>query len=389
MFSRRTPASLAPNRLTAALEARRRAGAPILDLTQSNPTRAGFAYPADLLAGLADAGSLEYEPAPRGLASAREAVAADFARRGLDVPADRILLTASTSEAYAFLFKLLCNAGDSVLVPRPSYPLFELLAGLECVDALPYPLAYDGEWHLSVSGVERAIEANTRAVVVVSPNNPTGSYLKRDEAEALAALCARKGLALISDEVFADYGFGADPRRLRSVATDGPALAFALGGLSKSCGLPQLKLGWLAVSGPAPERQQALRRLELVADTFLSVATPIQRAAPSLLARLPELQAPIRARLAENLAALSAGLTPGSKATLLRPEGGWSAVLRVPATVPEEDLVLGLLERHGVLVHPGYFFDFPSEAFLVLSLLAPAAEFRAGLRAILETASVL
>jgi len=387
MFSGRTPRSLDPNRLTAALETRRRAGAAILDLTESNPTRAGIAYPAGLLAPLAEAPCLVYEPSPRGLPSAREAVAADYARRGIRVEADRVLLTASTSEAYAFLFKLLCEPGDGVLVPRPGYPLFDLR--LESVEIAPYALGYDGEWHVIASAVEAALTPRTRAVVVVSPNNPTGSCLKRDEAEALQALCARKGLCLVADEVFADYVFGPDPRRLPSVAADGPALAFALGGLSKSCGLPQLKLGWVAVSGPPALRDEAMARLELVADTFLSVGTPVQRAAPSLLARLPELQAPIAARVKSNLARIEETLGPASKATLLRPEGGWYAVLRVPATIPEEELALRLLESRGVLVHPGYFFDFPGEAFLVLSLLPPGDVFRAGLAAVLEEASVL
>jgi aspartate/methionine/tyrosine aminotransferase len=389
MFSGRTPRSLDPNRLTVALEARRRSGAPILDLTASNPTGAGIPRPRDLLAPLADPRSLVYEPSPRGLLPAREAVAADHARRGVRVSADRILLTASTSEAYAFLFKLLCDAGDDVLIPRPGYPLFELLSRLESVQVRPYSLAYDGEWHLAISAVEAALTPRTRAIVVVSPNNPTGSFLKRDEAEALQDLCARKGIALVADEVFADYSFGPDPRRASSLAGDGPALAFALGGLSKSCGLPQLKLGWVAVSGPAALREQAMARLELVADTFLSVGTPVQHAAPWLLGRLAELQAPIAARVRENLEGLQERLGHDAKATLLRPEGGWAAVLRVPATVPEEDLVLRLLESRGVLCHPGYFFDFPGEAFLVVSLLPPPAVFRAGVAAILDQASVL
>jgi alanine-synthesizing transaminase len=389
MFSRRTPRSLEPNRLSTALEALRRGRTPILDLTETNPTRVGLPHPPQILSPLADPTGLVYEPAPRGMLSARRAVAADYARRGVPVGADRILLTASTSEAYAFLFKVLCDAGDAVLVPRPGYPLFELLSGLESVYVPTYPLRYDGEWHLGVSGVEAALTSRTRAVVVVSPNNPTGSYLKRDQAEALLELCARKQLALIVDEVFADYSFGPDPRRVSSAAADGPALCFALGGLSKSCGLPQLKLSWIALSGPRGLREDAMARLELVADSFLSVSTPVQRAAPSLLGRLPELQEPIAARVQGNLAWLGAQLGGASKATLLRPEGGWSAILRVPATLPEEDLVLRLLESRGVLVHPGYFFDFTDEAFLVLSLLPHPDVFRAGVAAVLEEVGVL
>ena len=250
MLSVRTAWDLTPNRLSSVLETRRKRGEPVLDLTETNPTRVGIPYPPDLLAPLADPAALTYEPSPLGLASAREAVSADHARRGVPVHPGRVVLTASTSEAYAWLFKLLCDPGDAVLVPRPSYPLFAYLARLESVDVHPYALSYDGEWHLGPDAVREAITPRTRAVVVVSPNNPTGSFLKRAEAEVLLELCAERELAVISDEVFADYAFGSDPRRMASLAGDGAALAFTLGGLSKSCGLPQLKLAWIAVSGP-------------------------------------------------------------------------------------------------------------------------------------------
>jgi len=383
MFSARTGWDLRPNRLSSLLEARQEHGDRILDLTETNPTRVGIAYPADLLAPLADPGSLSYEPSPRGLPSAREAVAADYARRGVSVHPGRVLLTASTSEAYAWLFKVLCDPGDAVLVPRPSYPLFSYLARLESVELHPYALSYDGEWHLSLHAVEEAVTPRTRAVVVVNPNNPTGSYLKNDEAEALLALCAERELAVISDEVFADYAFGPDPRRRGCLAGDGPALAFSLGGLSKACGLPQLKLAWIAVAGPERWRTPALGRLEVVADTYLSASTPVQRAAPALLARREELQRPIAERVAENLEQLRRRLGAHSPASLLAAEGGWSAVLQVPATESEETRVTRLLELHGVLVHPGYFFDFPGEAFLVLSLLTPPDVFAEGLEHII------
>ena len=378
MFSERTRWDLRPNRLAERLAARRAAGARILDLTESNPTRAGLPYPDDLLAPLARPEGRRYEPSAFGLAPAREAVAADFARRGFPIGPDRIVLSASTSEAYAFLFKLLCDPGDEVLVPRPGYPLFEFLAALESLRVRAYSLAHDGEWHLDLSALRAASSPRTRAVVVVNPNNPTGAYLKRDERLALEAFCAERGLALVSDEVFADFAFRDDARRAPGVAHDGPTLAFALGGLSKSCGLPQLKLAWTAVTGPEALRREALARLEVVADTFLSVSTPVQVAAPQLLARREELQAPIRERVRRNLDALRGTLAPGCPATLLEPEGGWYAVLRVPATVSEEDRVTRLLEERDVLVHPGYFFDFPHEAFLVLSLLAPEGEFAEG-----------
>jgi hypothetical protein len=375
MFSSRTRWDLRTNRLAALIEARRAAGAPTTDLTQSNPTRAGIAYPGDLLRPLSDAYALRYEPVPLGLSTAREAVAADYRRRGVDVAADHILLTASSSEAYAFIFKLLCDPGDGVLVPRPSYPLFDYLAGLESVAVRHYPLRYDGEWHVDLPALAQAMTARPRAVVAVNPNNPTGSYLKRDEAAAIQEIAASHGAAVVSDEVFADYAFWPDPRRVGCLAGEVEALTFCLGGLSKSCGLPQLKLGWVAVSGPRPLRAEALARLEVLADTYLSVATPVQRALPGILARAPELQAPIAARVAANLDFLRRRAVPPSPVTLLEPEGGWYATLRVPATLPEEERVARLLEDEGILVHPGYFFDFPHEAYLVMSLLPEPGPF--------------
>jgi hypothetical protein len=378
MFSERTRWDLRPNRLAERLAAKRATGVPLLDLTESNPTRVGLACPDDVLAPLASAAARPYEPQPFGLPAAREAVAADFARRGFPVGPDRVVLSASTSEAYAFLFKLLCDPGDEVLVPRPGYPLFDFLATLESVEVRTYPLRFDGEWHVDLVGLRAAVGARTRAVVVVSPHNPTGACLKREEREAIEALCAAHGAALVSDEVFADYAFREEEHRVASVARDGPCLAFTLGGLSKSCGLPQLKLAWTAVTGPEPLRREALGRLEVVADTYLSVSTPVQVAAPELLARREELQRPIRARLRANLETLRAAIGPGCPATLLEPEGGWSAVLRVPATRSEEERVTRLLEEDDVLVHPGFFFDFPAEAFLVLSLLPQEADFAEG-----------
>jgi alanine-synthesizing transaminase len=382
MFSGRTRWDRTVNRLAAVAATQRASGRRLLDLTETNPTRAGLPAPADVLAALAEPGGLRYEPDARGLAAAREAVSADYGRRGIGVPADRLVLTASTSEAYAFLFKLLCDPGDEVLVPRPSYPLFDYLAGLESVSVKPYPLAYDGEWRVDVAALREAVGARTRAVVLVSPNNPTGSFVKADEASALHELAADAGLALVADEVFADYAW---PGRAGgpSFARDGGALAFALGGLSKSCGLPQLKLAWTAVSGPAPRRDEALARLELIADTYLSVATPVQRALPALLDRAAALRAPIAARVAGNLSALER-LVRGSAATLLRGEGGWSAVLHIPATLGEEERALSLLEEQDVLVHPGYFFDFPREAHLVLSLLPPPEEFEEAVTRVLR-----
>jgi alanine-synthesizing transaminase len=384
-FSARTRFELVPNRLSEALRVRRGAGGRVLDLTESNPTRAGLLGPADLLAGLARPEGLVYEPAPFGLPAARQAVAGDYARRGLTVEAERVVLTASTSEAYAFLFKLLCDPGDEVLVPRPGYPLFEYLARLESVRVVPYAFAYDGEWHLPVSALAEAVSPRTRAVVVVHPNNPTGAFLKSREQDGLEAFCAERSLAIVSDEVFADYPLREGGDRAPSLLRDGPALVFALGGLSKSCALPQVKLAWCAVGGEEALRRAALARLEIVADTYLSVSAPVQHAAPRLLARREELQAPVRARVAANLAALRCAVGPDRGVSLLEPEGGWSAVLRIPATLTEEEHVLRLLERHGVLVHPGYFFDFPREAYLVVSLLPDPATFAEAVGRLVET----
>jgi alanine-synthesizing transaminase len=385
MFSARTRWDLARNRLAEVLERKRREGVPVLDLTESNPTHAGLTAPPDLLASLALPAALRYEPSAFGQPSAREAVAADYARRGFPLDPERLLLTASTSEAYAFLFKLLCDPGDEVLVPRPGYPLFEYLANLESVRTVPYTFEHDGRWRLRPESLTAALTARTRAVVVVNPNNPTGAFLKDDELGTLEAFCAEHGLALVSDEVFADYAFGDDHGRAPSAARDGPALAFSLGGLSKSCALPQLKLAWCAVTGPEALRREAWARLEIVADTYLSVSTPVQRAAAALLARREELQAPVRARVAGNLKALRERVSADCPATLLAPEGGWCAVLRVPATLSEEERTLRLLDEQDVLVHPGYFFDFPREAYLVLSLLPEPAVFAEGATRVMNT----
>lgn len=361
----------------------RAAGAKILDLTESNPTRAGFDYPGeDIVAALADRRSLIYEPTPAGLPAAREAVAAYYKARGYAVDPDDILLTSSTSESYAWMFKLLADPGDEILVPRPSYPLFEFLAQMESVKVVQYPLASHGGWSIDFDALARALTARTRAIVLVNPNNPTGSFVKRGELARLVALSAERGLALIADEVFADYSFGEDTERVRSLIGVSEALTFSLSGLSKIAGLPQLKLGWMVMSGPAAGRRQAKGRLELIADTYLSVATPVQHALPQLLNAGASVQRQIAVRVRGNLDQLRAAIGKNSSGQILDLEGGWYATLRVPRTRPEEEWCLELLERDGVLVQPGYFYDFESEAFLVLSLLTPAEIFRRGVERI-------
>ncbi len=366
MYSSRLQWDARPNRLAIALQARRAARAEVLDLTESNPTRAGFVYPAEeILAALADPRSLAYEPAPAGLPEAREAVA-----RHHGVAPERVLLTASTSESYSYLFKLLANPGDEVLTPRPSYPLFDYLAALESVRVAHYPLEYHGAWSVDLDALERAVTGRTRAVIVVNPNNPTGSFLKRHEMERLARL----GLPIVTDEVFADYSFG----RERACSLAGVEGAFTLSGLSKVAGLPQIKAGWIIAPPPAIER------LELIADTYLSISTPVQHALPRLLAAGAAVREQIGRRVREHLDWLRAAIRAAPACELLDVEGGWYATLRVPRTRGEEEWCLELLDR-GVLVQPGFFYDFEREAFLVISLLTRPEIFREGVSRLIET----
>jgi alanine-synthesizing transaminase len=354
----------------------------LLDLTESNPTRVGLPYPLRAIGeALGEGAQAEYRPAPLGLPEARAAVAADYARAGVLVDPDRLVLTASSSESYGFLFKLCCNPGESVLVPEPSYPLFEYLARLEGVEARGYRLAFDGDWHVDFPSLQAAAGEATRAghppraVIAVSPNNPTGSYLKRSELARLAVFCRDGDLALIADEVFAGYPFGPDAGRVvcaaaAAEAQEAPAV-FSLGGLSKACGLPHLKLGWIALGGR--QAGASLAALELIADTYLSVSTPVQRALPRLLELGANIRQAIAARVAANLAALRALVPASSGCSLLPCEGGWSAVLRVPASRTDGEWAVSLARDAGVLVHPGYFFEMRGGAFLVVSLL-PAPE---------------
>jgi alanine-synthesizing transaminase len=386
MISSRLPSSLELNAVARSIEARRRSGASIADLTESNPTRVGLSYPPALLAPLADARAVEYDPQPLGLWSARAAVAADFRRRGIVISADRVALTSSTSEGYALLFKLLCNAGDQVLVPHPSYPLFEHLTRLECVDAVPYALEYHGAWRIDIESVRAAITDRTRAILIVSPNNPTGSILHRDDLTLLAEIASARDLPLIGDEVFADYKL--DPAESAThVLAGGDVLAFSLGGLSKSAGLPQLKLGWIGFGGPSDQVDAMLAAYEIVADTYLSVSTPVQSAAADLIESGAAIRAQIVARVRRNLESLRALAAAFPAIDVLRVEGGWSAVIEVPAVQSEERLVLDLLDQDDVLVHPGYFFDFPREAFVVVSLLVEPAAFDRAIARVLARAA--
>src|SRR4051812_26546607 len=384
MFSTRVPDDRAPTRLARALAAARSRG-PLIDLTSSNPTQAGIAYPSGLLAPLADPVSLTYRPAALGLDEAREAIAELYRRRGLAIGPERIVLTASTSEAYSILFKLLCEAGGSeVVTPAPSYPLFDHLARLDGVAEKRYALDYHGAWSVDVASLDRAWSAKTRAVLAVSPNNPTGSVLHAHDADELAGRCAARGAALIVDEVFWDYPLGAALEEAGPLRTP-PCLTARLGGLSKTIGLPQVKLGWMAIDGPGDLVAEALDRLELIADTYLSVSTPVQVAARSLLESGAVIRTAILERVRANDTMLRRLAASSSAVTVLPAEAGWSAVVRVPATRSEEELALDLLERSGVVVHPGYFFDFAHEAFLVISLLPEPDVFARGVARVLES----
>jgi alanine-synthesizing transaminase len=372
MFSSRSSFDLSQNSLSIALARARACAGPLLDLTESNPTSAGIPYDRDALLGALATS------APFGIPHAREAVARDLSAHGPPVDAARVVLTASTSEGFAFLFKLLADPGDEVLVPAPSYPLLEHLARLEAVRAVPYRLAYDGAWHLDLDAARAARSPRTRAIVVVSPNNPTGSYLKRDELDALASL----NLPIVSDEVFARFPLRGGGRRAASAMEPNSApLAFSLGGLSKLAALPQMKLAWIIVGGESARVDAALARLEVIADAFLSVGTPVQHALAGILASRATAEEAIRHRTRANLAYVREAVA-GSAATLLDVEGGWYATLRLPGTRSEERWALTLLERDGVYVHPGHFFDFGEEAYVVVSLLTPEETLREGVRRI-------
>jgi aspartate/methionine/tyrosine aminotransferase len=378
MFAKRTNWNLETNRLSAALAAHRAAGKPLIDLTVSNPTECGFKYDEDaILSALRNPAALKYEPNPRGLAVARDAVAQYYAERDAVVSTDDIFLTTSTSEAYSFVFRTLCNPDDEVLIPEPSYPLFDFLADIQDVRLVRYPLIYDYGWQIDFHALEQAITPRTRGVIVVHPNNPTGSFLKLEEMWKLHQVCAARGIAIIADEVFLDFALG-DKRHATFAGSSG-ALTFTMSGLSKICGLPQMKAAWLAVSGPEPFRSQASERLEVIADTYLSMSAPIQWAMPMLLRDRVAFQEQLMARVSENLAELDRQLAGQKACSRLEVEGGWNAVVRVPAARTDEELALELLTAKGVYVHPGHFYDFPFKGFVVVSLILRERDFSKGL----------
>lgn len=374
MFSSRTNWNMIPNQLFDLIAAKRSRGEIIIDLTESNPTRCGFSYPEkEILTALTDESLLLYQPEPRGLLVARNAIADYYATLGIVVSPEHIMLAASTSEAYSFLLKLLCNAGDEVIVPQPSYPLFEYLCQLNDVALRHYQLAYDGEWHINFESLQSAFTNRTRAIVIVHPNNPTGSYLKQNEFERLCTFAADHKCAIIADEVFGSYNFSLDAGRANVLSPYNSVLLFSLNGISKLLGLPQIKLGWIIVQGNSQQTDEALSRLDIIADTFLSVNTPAQVALQKLLEQAPYIGKQIHIRVNSNYQLLKKVFTDSS-ASLFYTEGGWYAILQLPQFHNDDEWAFKLLHQQNILVHPGHFFDMEQKSCIVLSLL-PSLEF--------------
>jgi alanine-synthesizing transaminase len=385
MFSQRTAWRLTPNRFTEAQREIAAAGREVLDLTVSNPTRAGLRYDeGSILNSLTNPKVLDYDPQPRGLRSAREAVAAYYREQhqASDIDPDSLVLNTSTSEGYSHVFRLLCNPSDEVMVPKPSYPLFEFLADLQDVKLVPYPLIYDHGWQIDFPSIHKGVTGRTRAIVVVHPNNPTGSHVSKTERSALNKVCRKHNLSLIVDEVFLDYAHDGVPRP--TFAANQDALTFTLSGLSKISGLPQMKLAWIATSGPKDLVNTALARLEVIADTYLSMSAPIQLATPVLLQQRKSIQPQLLNRLRTNLKELDRQLAQQKNCRRLDVEGGWYAVLRVPVTQSDEEIAIDILRKLSVLVHPGHFYDLPNDGYLVLSLITPTEDFGQGIGRILE-----
>jgi alanine-synthesizing transaminase len=379
MFADRTNWKFDANRLSEALAGRRHAGQPLLDLTASNPTTCGFQYHAGaMLRALSNPKALVYDPEARGLVPARRAVVDYYASHKTRVRVDDIVLTTSTSEAYSFVFRTLCNPGDEILVSEPSYPLFAFLAGIQDVKLVPYPLLYDHGWQTDLHSLERAITGRTRAVIVVHPNNPTGHFTKPNEITRLNQICAARNLAIIADEVFLDFGL--TEITPSTFAANDAVLTFTMSGISKICGLPQMKAAWLLTSGPEELKARAIERLEIIADTYLSMNAPVQYALPTFLDQRQEFQSQVMARVRKNLNELDRQLELQKTCSRLEVEAGWYAVLRIPATQSDEDFALLLLESKGVYTHPGHFYDFSADGFLVVSLITPAEDFAEGIK---------
>ncbi|MBI3999668.1 MAG: pyridoxal phosphate-dependent aminotransferase [Candidatus Omnitrophica bacterium] len=386
MLASRTNWKFTHNQLTQRLETLKQSGVQVIDLSESNPTHCGFDYlKSSLLTPLADPQNIIYEPNPRGMPEARYAIQTYYQEKKVTVPLEHIFLTASTSEAYSLLMRLLVNPGQRILVPRPSYPLFDFLTDLNDVILDSYFLRYEArEWHIDMTSLTRAIHSDTKAIILVNPNNPTGSFLKRNELNEILKLARKHSLALISDEVFSDYSFSEDSDRVLTLAgATHEMITFTLGGISKMLGLPQMKLSWILAGGPTETLRFLLERLEVILDTYLSVNTPAQRALVSWLPLKHSIQGEIKDRVQKNLALLIALLSQTHPASCLPMEGGWYAVLRLPKIQSEEEWALEFLEKDHVYLHPGYFFDFEEEVYIVISLLPPCNIFKEGISRIL------
>lgn len=380
MFASRTNWNLTANRLSQSLDRLRASGEKLLDLTASNPTECGFRYDGNsILKAFINPGALKYHPDPRGLASARKAVREYYGSSRI-TPKD-LFLTTSTSEAYTFVLRLLCEPGDELLVPAPSYPLFEFLADIQDVKLVPYPLIYDHGWQIDLHALEQAVSKRTRGIVVVNPNNPTGNFVRQEVAE-LNRICSAHELAIICDEVFLDFNL--TPATPFSFANNSNALTFTLSGLSKISGLPQMKLAWVVVSGPENLKKEAAARLEVIADTYLSVSTPVQLAAPALLGQRDSFQRQSLSRIKQNLAQLDSQIAEQNQCSRLAVDGGWYAIVRVPAVKSDEELAIELLEQRNLYVHPGHFYDFPLDGHVVVSLITPEQDFAEGISELLE-----
>ena len=383
MVSDRTAWNLEPNPLSKALANRLASGEPVIDLTESNPTKCGFHFEAEqILGALSHPGNVTYDPVAQGLLPARNAVVDYYRSRHCEVNVNDIFLTSSTSEAYSFLFRTLCNPGDEVLIPQPGYPLFNFLADIQDVGTVRYPLIYDYGWQIDFHALARAITPRTRAIVVVNPNNPTGHFCKADDVHRLRQICLEGDLALIADEVFLDFSLGNDIAP--SFASSDRALTFTMSGLSKISGLPQMKVAWLVGTGPEALKQQAVARLEMIADTYLSMNTPMQLALPALLELRHNFQQQCMERVRNNLAQLDKLLSTQRLCTRLNLEGGWYAIVKVPVTGSDDGLALELLNTHGVYVHPSHFYDFPGDGYLVASLITPELPFAIGIQALVN-----
>jgi alanine-synthesizing transaminase len=389
MFAKRTDWKLLENAYTRALRRRKQSGNPVLDLTASNPTTCGFQYDqAAILAAFHSPAALQYDPDPKGIASARAAVVAYYSdlNPAARVDPENLILTTGTSEAYSFLFRLLCEPGDEIVIAQPSYPLFEFLATIQDVKLSPFRLIYDHGWQIDFHALQQVITSRTRAILLVHPNNPTGHFIRSAEAEQLHTICAERNLALVVDEVFLDYKIQSATTTAIShdtFASSNRALTFVLSGLSKIAALPQMKIGWIAASGPDALVRNALDRLEIISDTYLSLSAPLQQALPALLGQRWKMQPQLVSRVESNLIRLDESLARQKLVSRLELEGGWYAVLRVPAVQSDEDLAIRLLEQHGVLVQPGHFYEFPEDGYLIVSLLTPSADFEKGIAGLL------